>query len=117
MNTVIWNCRGAINPSFQSFVNDMTQIQSPVIMVITETKVSGPRAKEITDRLHFDGAIHANNFGFTGGLWVLWDSVEVSKLASTEQEIHVIVKDISSNISWLFSAVYASPKLVERRLL
>lgn len=88
-------------------------------MVITETKVSGLKAKEITDRLHFDGAIHANNFGFTGGLWVLWDSarVEVFELASTEQEIHVIVKDISSNISWLFSAVYASPRLAERRLL
>ena len=116
MNIVIWNCRGAINPSFQSFINDMSQIHSPAIMVITETKVSGPRAKEIMDRLRFDGAIHANNYGFTGGLW---DSTqaEVSELASTKQEIHVIVKDISFNISWLLSAIYASPRLAERRLL
>ena len=57
-----------LTPSFQSVVNDMTQIHSPAIMVITKTKVSGPRAREITDRLRFDGAIHAKNFGFTSGL-------------------------------------------------
>lgn len=57
-----------LTPSFQSFVNDRTQIHSPAFMVITEIKVSGPRAREITDRLRFDGAIHTNNFGFTSGL-------------------------------------------------
>ena len=43
--------------------------------------------------------------------------MEVFELTSIEQEIHVIVKNISSNISWLMSAIYASPRLVERRLL
>ena len=43
--------------------------------------------------------------------------MEVFELTSTEQEIHVIVKNISSNISWLISAIYTSPRLVERRLL
>ena len=60
-----------LTSSFQIFVNDMTQIHSLAFMVITETKVSGPRAREITDKLRFDGAIHANNFSFTSGLWVL----------------------------------------------
>lgn len=54
-----------------------------------------------------------------GGLWVLWDSnqVEVSELSSIEQEIHSMVMDLSSNSSWLLSAIYASPKYVERRFL
>lgn len=43
--------------------------------------------------------------------------MEVFELTSTEQEIHVIVKNISSNISWLMSAIYASPRLAKRRLL
>ena len=38
------------------------------IMNITETKVSGFRAKEITDKLHFDGAFHANNIGYSSEL-------------------------------------------------
>ena len=113
MNIVIWNFQGALNPSFQSFLHSLVQTHHPAIMIITKTKTSGLKAKNITDRLQFDGAIHANNIGFTGGLWVLWDStqVEVSELSSTEQEIHTMVRDISSNSSWLMSAIYASPRL------
>ncbi|KAL0017109.1 hypothetical protein SO802_004178 [Lithocarpus litseifolius] len=55
MNILVWNCRGALNPSFQSFVNNLTLTHCPTIMIITETKVSGSRAKEITDRLRLDG--------------------------------------------------------------
>ena len=119
MNIVIWNFQGALNPSFQSFLHSLVQTHHPAIMIITRTKTSGLKAKNITDRLQFDGAIHANNIGFTGGLWVLWDStqVEVSELSSTEQEIHTMVRDISSNSSWLMSAIYASPRFVERLLL
>ena len=119
MNIVIWNCRGALNPSFQSFVHSLVQTHHLAIMIIIETKTSGLRAKNITDRLQFDRANHANNIGFTEGLWVLWDStqVEVSELSFTKQEIHIMVKDISSNSSWLMSAIYASFKFTKRLLL
>ena len=50
---------------------------------------------------------------------MLWNSerVEVAHLASTEQEIHFTVKVRISNVSWLLSAVYASPRCAERRIL
>ena len=88
-------------------------------MIITMTKTSGLKAKNITDRLQFDGAIHTNNIGFIGGLWVLWDStqVEVFELCSTKQEIHTMVRDISSNSLWLMFVIYASPRFTERLLL
>lgn len=101
MKIINWNCRGASNPSFHSFVHNMVQNHSPAIMIITETKISGQRAKDISDRLPFDRAIHANNIGFSGGLWVLWDTTQVvvPELSSTEQEIHTLVRDLSSNNS------------------
>lgn len=43
--------------------------------------------------------------------------MEVSLLAKIEQEIHVTIKVRSSNLSWLFSAIYVSPRLAERRVL
>lgn len=43
--------------------------------------------------------------------------MEVSTLSSTEQEIHVVVKVMNSNSSWLFIAVYASPKAAKRHIL
>ena len=50
---------------------------------------------------------------------MLWNSdrVEVTLLSSTEQEIHAIVKVRNSNSSWMFTAVYASPRTTERHFV
>lgn len=87
--------------------------------MIMETKISGDRAKEITNRLPFDRAIHSDTIGYARGLWLLWnsDKVDVSLILKTEQEIHVTVKVCASDFSWLFSVVYASPRFEERSIL
>ena len=84
-----------------------------------ETKLRGDRAKAITDRLPLDGAIHTDTIGYSGGLWLLWNSdiVEVELLAKTKQEIHAEVKVRTSRLTWLFSAIYASPRSEERCIL
>ena len=94
MNIIVWNYRGAVKPSFQKYVRELVQNHDPTILVVMETRVGGEKARAITNNLLFDGAIHTNTIGYVGGLWVLWKSnkVEVSSLASTEQEIHIIVK-------------------------
>ena len=91
MKIIIWNSRGALKPNFQSHICDLVQNHDPAIMVIMETKLGGAKAKAITDRLPFDGAIHTETIGYAGGLWLLWNSdrMEVKALANTEQEIHV----------------------------
>lgn len=43
--------------------------------------------------------------------------MDVSFLSKTEQEIHVVVKVRSLDLDWLFSSIYASPRLAERRIL
>jgi hypothetical protein len=119
MNIILWNCRGALNPNFRRSIADLVSCHSPSLLIVTETRVGGDRAKKITDTLPFDGAIHADTIGYAGGLWLLWDSavVDVSVLAATEQEIHAVVKVRSSNFSWLLSAIYASPRFLERKIL
>ncbi|XP_030931176.1 uncharacterized protein LOC115957080 [Quercus lobata] len=64
------------------------------MVIIIETRIGGSRAKDITDTLPFDGAITTDTIGYAGGLWLLWksDEVEVTQLAKTEQEIHVVIK-------------------------
>ena len=51
-----------------------------------ETKLGGDKAREITDRLPFDGAIYTDMIGYAGELWLLWNSdrVEIQRLASTK---------------------------------
>ena len=119
MNVIIWNCRGALKPSFKICVGELVQSYNPAILVVMETRVEGDRAREITNLLPFDGAFHTETIGYGGGLWVLWnaDNVDVALLSSTEQEIHAEVKVRFTNNSWLLSALYASPKRAERQVL
>ena len=116
MKILMWNCRGALNPKFKRRVCELVANHRPSIMVITETRVGGERAEKIIEGLPFDGFITTDTIGYAGGLWILWnkEGVEISLLANTEQEIHATLKVHASNLSWLFSAIYASPRLAER---
>ena len=118
INMLIQNFWGAINPTFCNVVSGMIRRQLPAIMIITETKVSADRAKEIIDRHPLDGVIITNSIGLYGGLWVLWDfvQVELAELSSTEQEIHALVSS-TAKLPWLLFAVYASPRFAKQRLL
>ena len=112
MNIIVWNSRGVLKPKFQDHVRELVRNHNPTILVIMETKLGGEKAKGITGRLPFDGAIHTETIGYAGGLWLLWNSdlVEVVQLANTEQEIHVEVKVLASNLSWILFVVYSSPR-------
>ena len=94
MNIIIWNCRGSLKPSFKKRISELVQNHNPAILVVMETRVGGDRAREITDLLSFDRAIHTDTIGYAGGLWVLWnvDRVDIALLLSTEREIHAEVK-------------------------
>jgi len=89
------------------------------MMIIIETWVGGNRAKEITDRLSFNRATHVDIVGYARGIWVLWytEVMDATILASTKHEIYAVIKLHSSNLSWLITAIYASPKYRERRIL
>ena len=119
MNILMWNCRGALNLDFKRRIYEMAINHNLAIMVITKTRVDRDRAERIIADLPFDGFITTETIGYAVGLWVLWkkEVAEVDLLAVTEQEIHAIVKVCHSNLNWFISAIYASPRLVERWLV
>ena len=119
MNYIIWNSKGALKPNFQSHVKELACVHDPSVFVVMETRLGRERAKGITDRLPFDGAIHTDTIGRMRGLLLLWnsDKVEVTLMEKIEQEIHVTIKVRTSNLPWLFSAIYASPRFIEMSVL
>ena len=119
MNILIWNCRGAMKPTFKKIVMDLVEWHQQVIFVITETRIDGPRADEIIRRLLFDGAYSTETIGHAGGIWLLWQSdfVSMDVLVATEQEIHAIVQVSPHAQPWLLSSIYGSPRFRERCLL
>ena len=47
MNILIWNCRGAMKPTFKKTFLDLVEWHQPVILVITKTRIDGSRADDI----------------------------------------------------------------------
>lgn len=119
MDILLWNCRGALNSDFKQRVFEMAVNRYPSIMVITETKVGGDRAAKIIEGLPFDGYFYTETIRYAGDLWLLWkkDEADVIVLSSTEQEIHATIKVCNSNSTWIISTVYASPRIMERKIL
>ena len=116
MKILMWNFRGAHNLEFKKRVCELVANHGPLIIVIMETRVGGERVEKIIEGLPFDGFITTDTIGYAGGLWILWnkEGAEISLLVNTEHEIHATLMVHASNLSWLFSAIYASPRLVER---
>ena len=51
MNIPIWNCRGAMKPTFLKTALDLVEWHQPVIFIITETRIDGLRANGIIRKL------------------------------------------------------------------
>ena len=51
---------------------DLVEWHSPLLMVITEMRLSRAKVDEIIEHLLFDGATVADTIGFAGGIWLLW---------------------------------------------
>ncbi|KAL4652518.1 hypothetical protein ACB092_01G239100 [Castanea dentata] len=100
-NVMIWNYRGTLKPSFQIHVRELVCNHNLTILVLMETQIGGGKAREVSSRLPFDGAVHTDTVGYASGLWLLWnfDRVEVTTLSSIEQEIHAVVKAIGAPVS------------------
>ena len=60
-----------MKPQFRKTVSDLVEWHAPMLMVITETRLSGARAVEMIESLPFDGLVVADTIGFTGGIWLL----------------------------------------------
>ena len=64
--------------TYRKIVMDLVEWHQPVIFVITETKIYGPRVDEIITRLSFDGAYSMETIGYASEIWLLWWSYFVS---------------------------------------
>ena len=119
MNIQVWNCKGAIKPSFRSTIRDLTNFHSPGNVVVTETRISGSRDGEILCALPYDGIHTIDPIGYTRGIWLLWlkDMVDMDVLTAMEQEIHAIVKVFSSPSPWILSSIYESLRFKECQIL
>lgn len=63
-----------MKPLFRKIVMDLVDWHNPIVMVITDTRLSGVRDEEVIETLPFDGVVVTDTIGFAGGIWLLWRS-------------------------------------------
>lgn len=114
----VWNARGAAGCAFGNAVKELKRRFNPIILVLVETRCSGVVAQKAIKRMGFQRRLMVEAQGMSGGIWLLWNHPElrVSQLMANKQFLHCQLSGIGAR-PWLFTAVYASPRASERKVL
>lgn len=119
LDVLLWNCRGISNRDAVNTLADLVEAHRPDIFIVTETRMQRDRIRQVADQLPFDAWEASETIGHRGGILLLWrsEAVDVSIMGSTEQEIHAMLEVRNSDRPFLLSAIYASPRFNERKVL
>lgn len=91
---------------------------NPIILILLETKISGELATAVCRQLMRSHWIRSEASGFKGGIWVLWNDldIQVQPRYLHQQFIHMSVVSAGAK-HWDLTAIYASPQASSRNLL
>ena len=119
MTILFWNVRGIGRPSFLPNFRLLMQQHTPSMVVLVETWVSREKTTTIVSSMGMDSWHLVEPLGFVGGILLLWNSyvIDFQPLGEGAQGVHGVMEVHSLNISFIFSAIYASPKFYIRRQL
>lgn len=115
---MLWNVQGASKPTFLTTPREIVRINTPMVLGLVETHISGEKAPKFCDHIGFSGQTRVEEQGFSGGIWLFWKQEEVSVdvIEAPGQHITVTISK-HGDTPWLFSAIYASPDSTIRREL
>lgn len=116
-NVICWNCRGAASKHFHIICNDLCREYKVDIMVILEPRCSGDRADKVIDRMRFDSSWRMEARGYSGGIWILWNSGKFKVYAVDEMDQCITVKVSTGDEDFMLSCVYGSTSMKTREKL
>ena len=123
LNVLAWNCRGICNDSTVEALKTLIRQNHPVLIFLTETKVSNPSYMEnLRLRLGFRNceAVYSVNIdgdpgGQSGGLALFWkDDWDVEFLSKSLNHIDVVVNPNHFSDRWRFTGFYGHPNTAEK---
>ncbi|KAL4382545.1 hypothetical protein AHAS_Ahas04G0244200 [Arachis hypogaea] len=82
------------------------------MLCLLETHLSGPKANKIAKRFGFSDWFLEEGIGFSGVIWILWNSNfwNVKVLMSHRQYVHMKLR-YGLESPWFFTVVYGSPQI------
>lgn len=114
---IIWNYKGANGQDFRRSFRSLINWHKPPLVALLETKMQDYLV--LRNDFPFNRIIEVPTIGNDGGLVVMWDDalLELHGIATTEQEIHAIIKVRHKTKSLLYSCIYASPYRWKHKVL
>lgn len=111
-----WNVRGAAKRHFIKTIWDIVSMFNVHVLVIMEPHISGWKALTVVSKLGFTDYFILDADGFSGGIWLLWkvDTVQLRVVACSHSVTALVTM---TNVSWMFTAVCASPNQGTHRIL
>ncbi|XP_061366923.1 uncharacterized protein LOC133310054 [Gastrolobium bilobum] len=118
MSLLSWNCRGAAKSNLGRTLKMIVDKHVFCMVVLMETRTSNVKSKSLMKKLRFDQIFVEEAVGFSGGIWAIWGSncVTVQRISQSSQFLHMKVL-MNNSREFLCTAVYASPRDVERHVM
>ena len=119
MKMIAWNCQGAGSVTFCTHAYELHCRHRPDILIIVEPRIVDGRAQAVIDTLPYTHSRKVDPTGFSGGIWLLWNestSFSVEILTHSDHSLHALVKVNSPALTFLLTAVYASPNFAKRKI-
>src|SRR5438132_12774544 len=116
MSCLIWNGRGLGNPKTIRELHDLSRLEVPALVFVSETKIDADRVRSLTSRLGFAGCVPVASDGLSGGLVLFW-SREVGVTVQTVSDQHIDVEVVNvggDNKTWRFTDFYVKERRRER---
>ena len=118
MKMIAWNCQGAGSVTFRNHAYELHRRHRPEILIILKPRIAEERAQAVINTLPYNHSWLVDLTGFSGGVWLLWNespSFNMEILTHSEYSIHALVKVSSPSLSFLLTAIYASPNFNKRK--
>ncbi|XP_074297142.1 uncharacterized protein LOC141627825 [Silene latifolia] len=115
---MVWNVQGTGNKKKINAIKEVVKTYRPSVLALVETHMGPDHAVKLGEILGYDGQSRVNAIGFSGGIWLYWNTniVTVNPIMEHEQFITIEVAR-NGEVPWFFSAVYASPDPSNKREL
>ncbi|XP_057432951.1 uncharacterized protein LOC130725777 [Lotus japonicus] len=115
---ISWNVRGALYANGKLAIRELVRSKKPDVFILMETRCQFRRVSAFWNSLGFFPIHIEEARGFSGGIWVLANtSVPYNfRVIDTHQQV-VTFEVWKDNLTWVCSAVYASPIPANREIL
>lgn len=99
-------------------IKELKHAYKPTVLFILEPRIGGAEAEKVCVEIGMKEWVCSEARGFSGGIWVLWNSDDISihVLLTQRHFIHMLVKQTNGR-SWEMTAIYASPNDQQRNAI